>query len=529
MTDRRGRIWGALSVAAIAALFVLPTLGQRVITISHEARFALLARDMIERGVWFDAQIGGELYRNKPPLYPWSIVLFSLPRGQVTEATAQAPVALAAIAAVVFTFLLGQRLFGRRAGLWAALILVSSYDFFALSQLNVPDMLVVAFTAAAGYAFWRAVAEPPARGALVAFYASLALGVFAKGPVGLLPLLVGAVWIWTEHGPRGLGRLWSPSGIGLFAAVTGAWLGAFLASGSQSFVEKVLWTDWLAWYFSLPRWIDLKRLVVEGGIGFLPWTLVLPLPFAYLGRAWRSPSARFALLFFTVPVVLIALSHNSRARYLIPLYPAAALLIAWWADTQGAVRTRVGRALAGISLVVVLALVAAPGWVKASDVYYVAQYSWKSLPVIAAEMLVGVALFWGLWAGRPRRMIPVVAGAMLIVLAYGNWLYNDWVNHTRDFRGFAADLASQARGTDAAVFSGRRFYQIDFYLGRQLPWIKSLEEFNEYVARPERPVVAVNAHRWEEVQGRISPDLQVLQKTRMGEEDMFIVRRGPRN
>ena len=83
---------------------------------------ALLARDMIERRVPFQAHVEGQLYRNKPPLYPWSIALASLPGGRVTAATAQVPVAVAAIATAVVTCLLGARLFGRRAGLSAGLI-----------------------------------------------------------------------------------------------------------------------------------------------------------------------------------------------------------------------------------------------------------------------------------------------------------------------------------------------------------------------------------------------------------------------
>ena len=139
---RLSRLQAGLLVSAVAAVLVLPPLGQRVIATSDEARFALLARDMLERGVWFDLQVRGRQYRNKPPLYPWSIAALSRPGGHVTEATAQAPVAVAAIGAVLFTFLLGDRLFSRHAGLWAALILATSYGFFAHSQLALPDMQI---------------------------------------------------------------------------------------------------------------------------------------------------------------------------------------------------------------------------------------------------------------------------------------------------------------------------------------------------------------------------------------------------
>ena len=106
----------ALIVAAVAALLIVSPLGRHLIACSGEARIALLARDMIKHLVPFQAHVEGQLYRNKPPLYPWSIALASLPGGRVTAATAQVPVAIAGIATVVVTCLLGARLFGRRAG-----------------------------------------------------------------------------------------------------------------------------------------------------------------------------------------------------------------------------------------------------------------------------------------------------------------------------------------------------------------------------------------------------------------------------
>lgn len=59
--------------------------------------------------------------------------------GERDGETAQLPVGLATIVTVIATFLLADALFTRRAGLWAALILITSYDFFANSQQVLPD------------------------------------------------------------------------------------------------------------------------------------------------------------------------------------------------------------------------------------------------------------------------------------------------------------------------------------------------------------------------------------------------------
>src|SRR5262249_26973621 len=161
--------------------------------------------------------------------YPWSIAVASRPAGAVTEATAQLPVALAAMATAAFTALLAARLFGPRAGLTAGLVVVTTNGFFLQTQVLLPDTLMVAGMTAATYAFWMAAGEGGAarRGWLAAFYGALALALFAKGPAGLLPILPAAAWLWTTARWRGLARLWSPTGALLFAAITLAWLAPY--------------------------------------------------------------------------------------------------------------------------------------------------------------------------------------------------------------------------------------------------------------------------------------------------------------
>ena len=119
-------IWRATLVAAFATVLVLPTLGHRYIVTGDEARFAILAQDMLARGTWFEARLRDQHYRNKPLFYPWTIKLLSMPTGRVTQTTAQLPIAIAAVAAVFLTTVLGQQLFTTRAGIAAGLITATS-------------------------------------------------------------------------------------------------------------------------------------------------------------------------------------------------------------------------------------------------------------------------------------------------------------------------------------------------------------------------------------------------------------------
>ena len=519
----------ALIVAAVAALLIVSPLGRHLIAYSGEARMALLARDMIERRVLFRAHVEGQLYRNKPPLYPWSIALASLPGGRVTAATAQVPVAVAAIATAVVTCLLGARLFGRRTGLWAGLILTTSAAFFGHSQVLLPDMLVAAFTTAAAYAFWRYVSAPPGRLALAGFYTAVAFAVFSKGPIGLLPLLAAAIWLLTEHGPRGLVRLYSPAGLVIFAAVTLSWLGPFLSAGTGSFGETVLWGDWLSWYLGVPAPGRVGQFLLHGLLGFLPWSVMLPLGLAHMWRSRRDPAARWALLSLLVPLAVIVISANRLAIYLLPLYPFAAIIVAAWADQRGAMATRPARVLAWLFLVgVVVALVAAPFVpdLQESGILLLPGFVWKALPLVMGALLLGGVFFWGLSRGRPALVVYGGAALMMVLLSVGVRLNEEAIERTQDFRIVAAALQRHAAGGDMRLFSASLLLPVDFYVGRQLDRMFRVEEMRDYLARPGRPVALMDRRYWRDFQRDLPPDLVVLEKISIQGQDLYIVKSG---
>jgi len=495
----------AALVALFAALQVLPTLGAKQIVSGDEARFAVLAQDMLKRGTWFDARVRDQRYRNKPLMYPWAIKLLSMPGGRVTETTAQLPVAVATVAAVFFTTLLGQQLFGPRAGVWAGLALTTSYSFFAHSQILLPDMLVVAFGAAALCAFWASLRPPSGTRALVGFYAAVALGVFAKGPMGLLPLLVAIVWLLTGEGARGLRRLGSRAGALAFVAVSAVWLVPYLFAGSRSFARSVVWEDWLAWYLGGPQPAKVLNFWLEAAKGLVPWTTLFVLPVLAVRRQWRDGAFRLAFLAWLVPFVVMTLSQNQRTRYLLPTYPAAALLVAWWVDARGGERSRAVRAVLALSAVGVLAALAVTAlpWLDPAERAVVSGFWWKAALIGTGGLALAAFMGWALLR-RPARLIPGVALGMAALLALGNRVYTDSTNRLEDYRGLAALVERHAHGGEVGV-TGGRFFSVDFYLGRALTPVRTAPVFDAWLARPDRPLVLATEQAWSRLQAQVRP------------------------
>jgi 4-amino-4-deoxy-L-arabinose transferase-like glycosyltransferase len=518
-------IWRAALVAGFAALLMLPTLGQRYIVTSDEARFALLAGDMLERGTWFDARVRDQRYRNKPLLYPWAIKLLSMPHGRVSEATAQLPITGAAVAAVFLVAVLGQQLFSTLAGVGAGLITATSYTFFAYSQILLPDMLVVACGLAALCAFWAALGRPAGSHLLVAFYAAVGLGIAAKGPVGLLPVLVVVVWLLTEEGIRGLRRLASPLGAAAFLLLTGIWLVPYLFAGSRSFARSVVWEDWLAWYLGGPQPLKMLNMLLDGAYGFIPWTTLLVPPWLAVRRQWRDAPFRFAFLAWIVPLVVVLVSQNHRARYLLPTYPPAALLVAWWCDRHGSEPSRATTVvtwLTGASVLVALTVLVLP-WADPMERELVDRFWWKAAGMGAGALVVVGYACWMLRAHRPRALVGGVALGMALLLTAGVRIHNGWVNRGQDYPRLAALIERYAQGSEVGVVGGR-FFSIDFYLGRALTPVRTAAAFDEWLARPSRPLVVTTGREWSTLRGQARSDVEVVDTMRVRTHLMFLLR-----
>lgn len=509
--------WRAAAVVAVVTtLIMLPSFGRRVVSTTDEARFVLYARDVLAHRTLFDVRIRGKRFREKPPLYAWTIAAFSLPGGRVTEATAQVPVALAGIVGALFTCLLGDRMFNRRVGLLAGLVLTTTAGFFRHTQLLLPDMLVLAFSTAAAYWFWRAAEDPSVRGARALFYVALALAVYAKGPVGLLPLVVGAIWLCRRSGWRAMIlRLWSPTGIGLFAGITLTWLLPFLALGSGSFAGTVLWDDWLKWYGGGPG-RQIARVAREALGFFLPWTVLVPLVFPRALDERKTPAVAYAALAFAVPLLAVAVSANFRTRYLLSAAPGFALLVGWWADTHGAKRMATGRLIGWVSLLAIAVLSAGATLQALAGLgrsLGVPEPSLVLAPIILAGWGVAVSLWAGLRAGHARLLILGVTASMAVLLCYGTLVEADRLNRGGAIPRLADRLASHARGGEAGVLNETGWLEIDYYFGHPLHEINTTIELENYLSHDDRPVLASET-TWQQLQRQASPRIRVLERAR---------------
>ena len=110
------------------AILLLLNLGTGNI-INSEARWTVVAREMLASGDWLHPTINGQPYFDKPLVSYWFICIVSWLAGVVNTWTARLPSALAGLVTLYCTVRIARQLFDERAGLWAGWSLIAFYSF----------------------------------------------------------------------------------------------------------------------------------------------------------------------------------------------------------------------------------------------------------------------------------------------------------------------------------------------------------------------------------------------------------------
>lgn len=340
-----------------------------------EPREALEVWEEVHEGEWLLPMRNGRELPSKPPLFHWLGGVTASLTGDVDELSVRLPSAILSSLTLLAVFWAGARRFGARAGGIAAIILATSFEWMRAATTARVDMTLTAFLVGAFLALHAVVSqERPRFAALAALYLCMALATLAKGPVGIiLPGLCALVYLAIRGDLARLRRMHVVLGGIVTLAVAGSWYALAIRAGGEGFVHKQLLVENALRFFAA-RSSGAGHVhpfyYMIGGVltGFAPWSFFLfPLGvFLYQNR--RRLEARGLLYFivwFGVVFIFYSVSQSKRTVYLLPAYPAAALLLgSWWQelDDNEALMPKsvlgVLRAVAVIMVVVVVLVVA---------------------------------------------------------------------------------------------------------------------------------------------------------------------------
>ncbi|HEY4355388.1 MAG TPA: phospholipid carrier-dependent glycosyltransferase [Acidobacteriaceae bacterium] len=357
-----------------------------------------VAREMLLRHDPVTLYANGIRYLEKAPLLYWSMAasmkvfgLFGATAPHTLAAAARLPLAFSVLALALLCEALARRMYGSaRAGLYAALIVLSSFGIFIFTRITIPDAMVCLWLTLALYAFWRTEDPVPGdshrnRNWCFLFAGSCALNVLTKGLIGLVfPLGIVALYLLLTRGVRGaflrFRELHPGTSTLVFLLIAAPWhIAAGLANPTQGhpaafhFIaghwQVPMPSDgnvrgWFWFYFMnehvlrylnlrVPRDYDTAPLWLFWGlclVWLMPWSAFLPRVLAIPVRRWassawvrlRTPPRILALyhpdvsrnqllliLWAALPLLFFSLSTRQE-YYVLPSLPAFALIAGGW-------------------------------------------------------------------------------------------------------------------------------------------------------------------------------------------------------
>lgn len=313
-----------LLILVLSYIFFFHNLGSYSLKEPDEGRYAEIPREMVETGDYIVPHLDYVRYFEKPPLLYWATALSFRVFG-LSEWSARLPNALAALLTVLLLYTAVARWFSAETALLSAVILISSFGFFAMARILTIDMLLsctLFLSLVFLYDFYREK-KPKS---LYLFYACLGLATLAKGPVA--PVLVGLsllIFLLFKRRVSFLRDLLSVKGILLYAILVVPWFTA-IALREKEFL----------WFFFIDqnflRFLTQKHnrsgpvyyfLPVLFG-GLFPWSIFIPRAVAIF---WRTRELRLFLIWFFVVFLFFSLSGSKLPPYILPVFPALAMLL----------------------------------------------------------------------------------------------------------------------------------------------------------------------------------------------------------
>lgn len=379
------RYFFILSIFALLLFF--SGIGFKQLWKTDETRVAGISASMARTGNYLMPKLNGEPFLEYPPMYYWTTAVFYKEFGR-SLFTSRLASALCAFGTTLLIFLLSKEMkFEPFYCFMSGVIISTCGQFWSVANRCVVDMMLCFFIVSAMFCFYKIHASLSNNGRVsknfiwsLLFIVSMGFGVLTKSLIGLaVPSCAIFFWLISEC-------MWKKK------VFFKSWI--ILVTGSAlSLVPAAIW---LAEIYSKYGFQSAKTIAVVNTIErfsgsysqhanpiyyylgkipeqFLPWTVVLVvIAILMIIRKKKLPlntDLRFFLCWIIFPFILFATSEGKRPIYLLPLYPALAMLL---------------------SLLI---------WKNTAEMPILAKYQWKHILFSASRILLVFFIIAGIIIG----------------------------------------------------------------------------------------------------------------------------------
>ena len=334
----------------IIACFCIPlfiNLGANSLWDGNEGFYAEPPREVVESGNYLIPTYNYQPRLKKPPLATW-LIAGSYKLWGVNEWASRLPAAWAAALIIYLTYLIGKQWYQESIGLFAALILATMLKFMIYVRQFSGDILLTFFVTLTLLLLARASTEPVGKSQYLyklLAYITIGLGILDKGIIAIaIPLTIMGLFMLITRQWGLLKLIVSPTGYIVMMAIGFSWYLLMYQQYGGQFIKVNIIQETVQRYTSdslggKPIYYYIQIYLAET----LPWSLFTIPALAYWyywlkrelsqlkQRELKSCLPLLPLVWFGFILIFFSLSIGKRAVYILPLYPAAALMIShYW-------------------------------------------------------------------------------------------------------------------------------------------------------------------------------------------------------
>lgn len=318
------------------------------ITDPTESVYALTAKEMLAAGDWLSPRIYGDFWFDKPIMFYWELLLAYKVFG-VGEFAARFFPAVFATLGLFMTYFFAAKLYDRKIGFAAAIILATSLEYWYLSHAVITDMTLLVMFSLTLMSFYFGYRSNNPRLYLISFAAS-GVAVLTKGPIGFfLPGLIILIFLTWQGDLPHLKKIFRAKNFLLLAAIISIWYLPMTLIHGTEFLENFLGVHnflraTVSEYPKTDVWYYYSLISL---IGFFPWSIVLIV--CAIKNVRRLPTLdvpeKFLAVWALTVVIFFQLCATKYVTYTLPAMIPAVILLAKFFVTRWKIFIRVAAAM----------------------------------------------------------------------------------------------------------------------------------------------------------------------------------------
>ncbi len=521
--------FGFLFILTITAILYFSYLWNIDLWNPDEPRYVEVAREMLSLKNFIIPHLNGEVYNHKPPLFFWAIAFVFKIFNNQSEWVARLIPAISGLLIVILTFLYAKSIFKNfQTGLFSAIVLSTTVAMVHLSRRCNIDTFFALFILISMILLHYFI-EKNKKIYLFSSFFFQGVATLIKGPLGfIIPILTLLGYSIFAKDKKNITKSNLLLCFLILISTILLWFIPAYIFGGKEFIETIIFKHVLKRYaegVNHPRSFFYYFYIFP--LDFMPWSFFIPAIFLKGIIKYDKKIDKkliWFLCWFFIPFFFLCLSSEKRGLYLLPLYPAFAIIFGYAFSNNNLEKEKLFNI--PYSILIFLLGLSALG----SEIFYFVKLKQiNPILTVSTALAFWIAVFLFQYRKKLHFKIKIfsiyIVSASILFSIYG-FIFPIF-NNAKSSKIFLKEI--NIKNYENVVFYGYLHPGFNFYLKKDhLNFIKGVEKLKKEVFQNKPKFIIMKEKEYlknKQTLTKILTDYKILKKRRLGHRTLIIFAR----